>query len=565
MARRIPWSSPTRPGTPRLDGAELVVDLADPWGHALAICHRWGASEIALRDRVEPPTDRAHLPLLLEPDGALRSDDLLGIAEALAPSLFAGLDLAELVAVRERLIDPVYPLGQEADQARYEASFAALRQALLDYEAKLRASRYLGGNDEADLSFADVVLYGFLVRLDPVYYELFKANAFLLTELPSLEGYCRDLYERPPFFESTDFDRIKAGHYLDEPVLNPKRIIPRGGLPRLDVPHDRHRFTSTESAGGTEDATKHATTGEFVRPASGLRHWIRPDGERYPAEAGRYHLYAPYNCPWSHRALLARAVKGLDDVVGASVVYFRRHPERGWQFNPKIPGCTPDELYGRRFAVELYESVGSKERSVPILWDAQTESIVSNESAEILRMFNDAFGSLAQSDLDLYPEDRRAEIDRLNEIVYQRVNNGAYKAGFASSQEAYDRAFARYFAALDWLEALLAERRWLAGSERFTEADLRLFPTLFRHDAVYFTRFRLNLRRIVDYPRLAEWLKRMLAMEPIARASNLDHARNGYFGRTGNEVVPAGPVPLGLSPSQFERDVWLGDAWPGDA
>jgi putative glutathione S-transferase len=174
-------------------------------------------------------------------------------------------------------------------------------------------------------------------------------------------------------------------------------------------------------------------------------------------------------------------------------------------------------------------------------------------------MFNSAFGDLAGRQLDLYPSGFREEIDRINALVYQRINNGAYKAGFARSQAAYDRAFARYFAGLDWLEALLCGRDWLAGTTVLSEADLRLFPTVYRHDAVYYARFKLNRHRITDYPRVNDWLERMLAVPGIAASSNMDHARNGYFGRTGNEIVPAGPLPLGLSSSDFPRAVWLNE------
>jgi len=528
----------------------LELSLADPWGHAVAAC----------RARMEEGS-RPALASTDEPETA--GADLLAIARELAPDLFPDEAHDALVAeVSRELVDAVYALGRIEDQARYEEAYVSLSATLEAWDARLRESRFLRGDSLDDLCFADLLLFAFLVRIDPVYFELYKAAAFLLADLPELQAFARDLYELPELWSTTDWDVIKAHHYLREPVLNPKRIVPAGGIPDLDTPSFRaERFTLRTNDDGTEeDQAVRRGAGEWVRPQSGLRHWITPDADaQYPAEPGRYHLYAPFNCPWSHRALLARGVLGLESVVSASVVYFRRHPKNGWQFNPRIPGCTDDPLHGSRYVVELYEKAGSKERSVPVLWDSRTDTIVSNESAEVLRMFNGAFGDLAGRDVDLYPAPFREEIDRLNALVYQRINNGAYKAGFAGSQAAYDRAFARYFAALDWLEALLAERRWLAGTDALTEADLRLFPTVYRHDAVYFARFKLNLRRISDYPRLSDWLKRMLDVPGVSESSNMDHARNGYFGRTGNEIVPAGPIPLGLSRSSFSDEVWLNE------
>lgn len=580
---RIPWSQPSRAQPPELGSEQIIaLTVAEPWGHLLAIAHALASDEAGLPTlsryerragqfvdgplrgtrwrELSESTGGAPLPLLLDAEGSrVLCDDPLAIAEALAPGLFGGGGRARAEELREALIDPVYRLGRISDQADYEAAHGELAEIVASLDAELAKTRFLGGSEP---SVADILLYTFSVRLDPVFYELYKATVGLLADFEALEAHARDLYERPAFYETTDFDLIKEHHYLVEPVTNPKKLIPAGGIPDLDAPHFRaDQFAQRNNDEAVEEAQdKQRASGEWVRPHSEERRWIRADGEgAYPAEAGRYHLYAPYNCPWSHRTLLGRAVLGLEEVVGASIVYFRRDPERGWQFNPAIPGCTADLANGEDYVVALYESVGSEERSVPLLWDTQTDTIVSNESTDILRIFATEFGALAARDLDLYPSEHRAEIDRINAAVYQRINNGAYKAGFSGSQLAYERAFARYFRALDWLEDLLGERRWLAGSARPTEADLRLFPTVFRHDAVYYARFKLNLRRIADYPRLADWLDRMMQVPGVAAASNLDHARNGYFGRTGNEIVPAGPVPLGLSPRDFSRAVWLNE------
>lgn len=482
-----------------------------------------------------------------------------------SPQLFPECERHDaLVQVLERdVIEAVAELGRSDDQGDYEARHEALQECIEHFETTLSETRFLLGNEEP--TYADCLLFVFLVRLDSVYFDLFKATFFLLEDRPALFAFCRDLLERPEFFETTDVERIKAESFSNEPVLNSRGIIPLGGELDFHQPHDRHVRFSTDrasvSARGTEEdqATKRAA-GEWVRGVSKLRRAIEPrEDAEFPAEPGRYHLFAPYNCPWSHRALLGRSVKGLSELVGASIVYFRRHPDHGWQFNDRIPGCTADEVGGERFLSAYYERVGSTERSAPVLWDTKTDQIVNNESADILRMFNRAFdGQLADDAIDLVPPGLEAEIDQLNELIYQRINNGAYKAGFSGTQAAYERAYHRYFSALRYLNELLAGREFLLGTAQPTEADLRLFPTLFRHDAVYYARFKLNHARVRDYPRLAEWLARMLEWPGVREASNLDHARNGYFGRTGNEVVPAGPVPLGLSPSAFSREVWLG-------
>ena len=484
-----------------------------------------------------------------------------------APQLFPKSETHDaLVHVLEHdVIGAVAQLGRTDAQGDYEARHGALQKCLEGFETTLTNTRFLLGNEE--ITYADCLLFVFLVRLNSVYFDLFKATFFLLEDRPALFSYCRDLFERPEFFDTTDLKSIKTESFFDEPVLNGRGITPLGGEPDFHQPHDRHlKFSvdrATVNARGTgEDQKAARAAGEWVRGVSALRRAIesRADAE-FPPEAGRYHLFAPYNCPWSHRALLGRSVKGLSGIIGASVVYFRRHPDRGWQFNDRIPGCTADEVGGERFLSAYYEKVDSTERSAPVLWDTKTNQIVNNESADILRMFNRAFDDrLGGDSIDLVPAALETEIDDLNELIYQRINNGAYKAGFAGTQAAYERAYHRYFSALRYLNDLLSGRKFLLGTVQPTEADLRLFPTVFRHDAVYYARFKLNHARIVDYPELSAWLATMLDWPGIREASNLDHARNGYFGRTGNGIVPAGPVPLELSPSAFSREVWLGDS-----
>ncbi len=531
----------------------LVVAPADPASHALRIAR--GQLDDA-DERVALWTKEGARELLdLDADQAVATD-LEGIARALAPEAMPeGEGHGRWLGRVRSLIEGAERMGHETDQARYEETFATWKGELEAVEGHLKEHRFLLGGEP---TLADWLLFAFACRLDGVYATLFKAHAFLLEDLPALHGFARDLYEAPAVYAATDWEAILRGPFEAHVVANPRGIVPCGGRPELHAPHGRHRMVDDSGTDRAveEDPDAARVEGEFVRGRSQFRHMVG-EGD-FPAEAGRYHLFAPYNCPWSHRALLGRAVKGLEAVVGASIVYFRRDPEGGWQMNPAIPGCDPDPIEGHRFVKAYYEAEGSDEKSVPILYDRKAGRIVNNESAEILRIMDGPLGDLGTRAIDLYPEAHRETIDRINETVYERINNGAYKAGFAKSQVAYDRAYARYFAAFRWVDERLADRAWLAGTDQPTEADLRLFPTIFRHDAVYWARFRLNGARVRDYPRLADWLERMLALPGVAEASNLDHARNGYFGRNGTEIVPAGPEPLGLSPKDYPSDLWRG-------
>ena len=319
------------------------------------------------------------------------------------------------------------------------------------------------------------------------------------------------------------------------------------------------------------DADSRRAGGEFVRGVSGFRHALGKAD--FPAEPGRYHLFVALNCPWCHRVTLARAVLGLKETISMDVAFPNRTGEGDpaganlWEFAPAriasligetLPECTADTGtgHGYRLAKQIYQAEGSDEQSLPILYDKGAKRIVSNESAEIIRMLNasaENLGSTLKGDErpDLYPagDDHatlRDDIDALNEMVYVGINNGAYKAGFSSNQAVYAEAFARYFGALDVLESCLAsdERPFLTGN-RFTEADLRLFPTLYRHDPVYYLRMKLNGARILDYPHLWRWLCRVYALPGVASSNSLVHCRQGYFGRSWNGVVPLGPtIPM---------------------
>ena len=278
--------------------------------------------------------------------------------------------------------------------------------------------------------------------------------------------------------------------------------------------------------------------GRFERPETKFRGRI--GSPEFPAEAGRYHLYVAHACPWAHRTIIFRKLKGLEQAISLSHV----EPlmlEHGWEF---APGGDP--LYGSRHLHEIYTRARadySGRVTVPVLWDKQAETIVSNESAEIIRMLNAEFGAIAAASPDFYPEPLRPEIDAVNAMVYDRVNNGVYKAGFATSQAAYEEAFDALFEALDRLDARLGAQRYLVGGQA-TEADWRLFTTLVRFDAVYFGHFKCNRRRIVDYPNLSGYLRELYQWPGVAETVDFDRIKQHYYGSHRN-VNPTGIVPKG--------------------
>ncbi|MDH4557519.1 glutathione S-transferase family protein [Pseudomonas sp. BN417] len=294
-----------------------------------------------------------------------------------------------------------------------------------------------------------------------------------------------------------------------------------------------------------------AKDGRFQRESARRRNWITVDGVPgpsgiggFPAQAGRYHLYVSLACPWAHRTLIFRKLKGLESLIDVSVVSWLML-EQGWTFDPQH-GSTGDKLDGLEYLHQRYtldSSDYSGRVTVPMLWDKQTGSIVSNESAEIIRMFNSAFDRLTGNHLDFYPEPLRAEIDALNERIYPAINNGVYRAGFATTQDAYEEAFHTLFDELDRLDALLETRRYLAG-ERITEADWRLFTTLIRFDAVYHGHFKCNLRRLADYPNLSGWLHELYQWPGVAETVNFTHIKHHYYA-SHRTINPTGVVPLG--------------------
>jgi len=287
------------------------------------------------------------------------------------------------------------------------------------------------------------------------------------------------------------------------------------------------------------------TGGEFRRTVTSFRERISSDGSTpYPAEPGRYHLYVSLACPWAHRTLIFRAIKGLEDAISLSVVEPVMH-DQGWEFG-EGSGCIPDTVNGFGYLREVYTAADprfSGRVTVPVLWDKQTGTIVNNESAEIIRMLDSAFDAFTPVRSDHYPEPLRERIDEINAFVYERVNNGVYRCGFAGSQEAYERAFDELFCALDRLEGLLGASRYLAG-DAITEADWRLFTTLVRFDAVYYVHFKCNLRRIAEYPNLSRFVRELYAVPGIAATVDMDHIKRHYY-VSHRHLNPTGIVPKG--------------------
>lgn len=284
--------------------------------------------------------------------------------------------------------------------------------------------------------------------------------------------------------------------------------------------------------------------GEFRRQDSRFRSWLTADGQPGPqgekgfkAEKGRYHLYVSLACPWAHRTLIFRQLKNLQDYIDVTVV----DPimlENGWEVT--------DPLYGFQYAYQLYMRADSQYEgrvTVPVLWDKQTQTIVSNESSEIIRMFNSAFNHLTGNTDDYYPEGLRESIDVINERIYDCINNGVYRAGFATTQEAYEDAYHQLFDALDWVEGLLSKQRYLCGST-LTEADWRLFTTLIRFDAVYFGHFKTNRRLIASYPAMSSYVRELYQVPGVAQTVNFEHIKTHYYA-SHLTINPTGVIPLG--------------------
>lgn len=295
-----------------------------------------------------------------------------------------------------------------------------------------------------------------------------------------------------------------------------------------------------------------STGGRFVRKLPQFRNWVTSDGSPGPsgeggfkAETGRYHLYVSLACPWAHRTLIYRSLKGLEEMISVSVVHWYM-ADNGWTFQAG-EGVVPDSVNNADYMHQVYTTAMpdySGRVTVPVLWDKENHTIVSNESPELIRMFNSAFDSIGAATGDYYPEHLRAEIDELNERIYESVNNGVYKCGFATSQEAYEEAIGPLFDTLDWLDDRLASRRYLTG-DTITEADWRLFTTLVRFDPVYVGHFKCNLKRIADYPNLSGYVRDLYQQPGISETVNMQHIKNHYYGShesiNPSRVIPQGP------------------------
>lgn len=297
---------------------------------------------------------------------------------------------------------------------------------------------------------------------------------------------------------------------------------------------------------------KEIEDGDFKRMESTFRNWITPDGSAGPggkagfkAEAGRYHLYISHACPWAHRTVIFRKLKKLESIIGLSVV----EPDmldQGWFFSDDRDSPYREHNYGFKYIHQLYTMADSEftgQITVPVLWDKQQQTIVNNESSEIIRMLNSAFQQHTDVSMDYYPTERRADIDRINELVYENINNGVYRCGFATSQEAYEKAFQKLFDALGQIESLLSQQHYLVG-KTITEADWRLFTTLIRFDAVYVGHFKCNLKRIVDYPNLWNYLKELYIQPGIAETIDFDYIKRHYY-YSHTSINPTQIIPLG--------------------
>jgi len=298
-----------------------------------------------------------------------------------------------------------------------------------------------------------------------------------------------------------------------------------------------------------EEMVEHEDDGEFDRAETSFRDWIRDDpGAEFQPEAGRYHLYVSYACPWAHRTLVTRALMGLEDAISVDVVDPHR-VDQGWEFTPGKGNCTEDSIFGSEYLREVYAAADpdyTGRVTVPVLWDRERGTIVNNESEDVMKIFADAFRGVAERDVDLYPEERREEMDDVIDDIYPAINNGVYRAGFAGTQEAYERAVGELFDALDRYDDRLADHRYLLG-EDLTLADVAMFTTLYRFDEVYHTHFNCNRRQVTDYGDLWGYLRELYQLPGVVGTCHMDHVKEHYY-RSHTDLNPDDLVPVGPDP-----------------
>lgn len=298
-----------------------------------------------------------------------------------------------------------------------------------------------------------------------------------------------------------------------------------------------------------EEVNPKTKDGEYQRQNQKFRSPIAPNSP-HPPEKDRYHLYVSHACPWAHRTMIMRSLKGLKDIISVSVV----SPwmlDQGWEFDPKYEGSTEDHLYQAKYLKDLYVKADnnfSGRVTVPVLWDKKRHEIVNNESSEIIRIFNESFNEITKNSNDYYPEHLRDKIDEMNELTYESINNGVYKTGFAREQNAYEKHYRILFEALEKIEKTLDDKRDFLISNQLTEADIRLFTTLIRFDCVYYSHFKCNYKRIIDYPNLRRFTQKMMGIKEISETLNFDHIKTHYYG-SHETLNPLGIIPLG--PQEF--------------
>ncbi|CAI9090541.1 OLC1v1025340C1 [Oldenlandia corymbosa var. corymbosa] len=500
------------------------------------------------------------------------------LAENPALDLYPSHLQAQINEINEWIYDDinngVYKCGFAKKQEPYDAAVKKLYESLDKCEEILSKQRYLCGET---ITEADIRLFVTLIRFDEVYAVHFKCNKKLLREYPNLFNYTKDIFQIPGMSSTVNMEHIKKHYYGSHPSINPFGIIPQGVVdvvfcscfgyfddPMAVVKLQKQKPVylcllqisnkhTLQVAGMNKGEI--SASGAFVRTASTFRNFISRDpNSDFPAEAGRYHLYISYGCPWASRCLAGLYIKGLDKIISFNSVKSAwgrtkdTDDHMGWIFpdtSTEQDGATPDPWNEAKSIRELYDIASanySGKYTVPVLWDKKLKTIVNNESSEILRMLNAEFNDLAENPgLDLYPSHLQATIDELNEWIYDDINNGVYKCGFARKQEAYDEAVNRLFDALDKCEEILSKQRYLCGGT-LTEADIRMFVTLIRFDEAYAIHFKCNKKCLREYLNLFNYTKDIFQIPGMSSSVNMEHIKKGYGSLP--LINPSGILPI---------------------